>query len=138
LTQVSLQSIEAMKKEMKSGKTNPINLKKLLAFEVVKMLYGKKDAKNAEKEFKRVAQKGERPSEIPYSPKAVKPGNYPASKLSYISGATIGTAEAKRLINQGAVEYEGERIQDPQETLTVKGDEILKVGKRKFFKIKKK
>lgn len=138
LTQVSLQSIEAMKKEMKSGKTNPMNLKKLLAFEVVKMLYGKKDAKNAEKEFKRVAQKGERPSEIPYSPKAVKPGNYPASKLSYISGATIGTAEAKRLINQGAVEYEGERIQDPQETLTVKGDEILKVGKRKFFKIKKK
>ena len=138
LTQVSMKSIKAMEKDIKAGKVNPMDLKKQLAFAIVKMLYGEKDAKNAEKEFKRVAQKGEQPSEIPYSPKAVKPGNYPASKLSYISGATIGTAEAKRLINQGAVEYEGERIQDPQETLTVKGDEILKVGKRKFFRIKKK
>jgi len=138
LTQVPIKSIKAMEKDIKTGKANPMDLKKQLAFEIVKMYHSEKDAKNAEKEFERVAQKGELPSEIPYSPKAVKPGNYPASKLSYISGATIGTAEAKRLINQGAVEYEGEMIRDPQETLTVKGNEILKIGKRKFFRIKKK
>lgn len=138
LTQVSLQLIEAMEKDMKAGKTNPMDLKKQLAFEIVKMLYGEKDAKNAEKEFERVVQKGELPSKIPCSPKAVKPGDYPASKLSFISGATIGTVEAKRLINQGAVEYEGKMIRDPQEMLTVKGDEILKIGKRKIFRIKKK
>ncbi len=138
LTQIPLQSIKVMKKELKDGKTKPMNLKKQLAFEIVKMLHGEKNAKNAEKEFETVFQKGELPSEIPSSPKAVKPGNYPASKLSYISGVTIGTAEAKRLINQGAVEYEGEIIRDPQRRLTVKGNEILKVGKRKIFRIKKK
>lgn len=136
LTQMPLQSIKAMEKGLEKDKTSPMDLKKELAFEIVRMFSDEKDAKNAEKEFKRVFQKKELPSKIPASLKTVKPGTYPASNLCSISGATIGTADAKRLIRQGAVEFEGKKIQDPQKMLTIKGNETLKIGKRKIFKIK--
>ena len=141
LTQVSLQSIEAMKKEMKSGKTNPMNLKKLLAFEIVKMLYGKKDAKNAEKEFERQFQKRELPTQIAWTA-AVEKGVYTISKLmsklipDYAGTATISAT--KRLIKQEGLEFEGRKINDPQLEVSVNGGEIVKAGKRRIYKIRTK
>jgi len=136
LTQLPMLKIRENQQALEKGKVNPMVLKKQLAFEIVKMYHGEKEAKSAEKEFEWVAQKGKSPSQIPPSPKPVKPGVYLAPQLCFTSGATVGTAEAKRLIRQGGVEFEGKKIMDPQKKLTVKGGEVLRTGKRKIFKIK--
>lgn len=141
-TEVPLQFIKEHKKALLSNKVNPMDLKKQLAFEIAKMYHGEKAAKNAEKEFEKQFQKKEHPTEIPWTPKAVKPGKYPISKLmpklipTFAGTATI--SETKRLIKQGGLEFEGERIENPQLKVDVKGGEIVKAGKRRIFKVKTK
>lgn len=117
-------------------KTKPMEQKKRLAFEIVKLYYGEEKAKAAQAEFERVFQKRELPSKIAAAPQVVKAAKYPIFKLCFLSGATAGTAEAKRLITQGGVRFEGKKIQDPQQKVKVRGGEILEIGKRKKLKIK--
>jgi tyrosyl-tRNA synthetase len=136
LTQVPLQLIKQHQEALKSCKVNPMNLKKQLAFEIVKMYHGEKAAQGAQKEFERVFQKRMLPSKIPNAPKLVKTGTYTFSSLTTISGGTTSISEAKRLIRQGGLEFEGKRIQDPQLKVSIKGGEVLKIGKRKIFKLK--
>lgn len=135
-TGLPLVEIKELEKQMEAGKVNPMELKKKLAREIVGMYHGKKEAEQAEKEFERVFQKRKLPSKIPETPKAVKAGKHPISKLIADSRATTSIAEAKRLIIQGGLEFEGKRVQNPHREVSVKGGEILKIGKRKVFKIK--
>ncbi len=141
-TNVPLQSIEEHKKALQKKKANPMNLKKQLAFEIVKMYHGEKDARNAGKEFEKQFQKRELPTQITWTPGVVKRGEYTISKLmpklipSYAGTATISAA--KRLIKQEGLEFEGKRITDPQLKVTVKGGEIVKAGKRRIYKVKTK
>src|SRR4030042_2096934 len=140
LTQVPLQSIESMEKNLKASKTPAMDLKKKLAFEIVKMLPSEKHAKNAEKEFKTRFQKREKPSQIKLTPGAVKKGRYSISKImpslipNYAGTATISAT--KRLIEQGGLEFEGKRVTDPQMKVTIKGREIIKAGKRRLYKVR--
>ncbi len=134
LTRVPMKSVETMKKDLKNKKINPMDLKKKLAFEIVKICYSEKDAKNAEKEFERVFQKRKLPSKIPT--KKMARGTYKLFELVYYSGSSRSKAEAKRVIKQGGVELNGEPIRDPQFEVQPKGGEVLKVGKLKHKKIK--
>ncbi len=140
LTQVPLQSIESMEKNLKASKTPAMDLKKKLAFEIVKMLHSEKHAKNAEKEFKTRFQKREKPAQIKLTPGAVKKGKYSISKImlslipNYAGTATISAT--KRLIKQGGLEFEGKRVTDPQMKVTIKGREIIKAGKRRLYKVR--
>lgn len=142
LTQVPFQSIKEMEKDLKKGNQNPMILKKQLAFEITKMLYGEKEAKKAQKEFERVFQKREIPTQITWTPRAVKKGEYTISKLmpklipNYAGTATISAT--KRLIKQEGLEFEGKRIANPQSKVIVKGGEVVKTGKRRIYKVKTK
>lgn len=137
-TEVPLQIFKQHEKALASRRVNPMDLKKQLAFEIVKMYHGEKAAQGAQKEFKRVFQKRMLPSKIPNAPKAVKTGTHTISSLATVSGGTTSISEAKRLIRQGGLEFKGKKIQDPQLKVSIKGGEILKIGKRKIFKIKTK
>ncbi len=131
LTQVPMKSVKTMEKELKQ---KPMELKKKLAFEIVKMLYGEKNAKDAEKEFERVFQKKELPSKI--QTKKLVPGKegkgWRLFEIVCHFGPVISTSNAKRKIKQGGVQIDGKTIRDPQRRpKSNKGNSlILKVGRR--------
>jgi tyrosyl-tRNA synthetase len=134
LTTVSLPQIEEMEKQLKMEKTNPMILKKRLAKEIVSMLYSEEKAEEAEKEFERVFQKGEAPNTH------ISIYEYPRKQTNIIdllveSKLAPSNSEAKRLVEQGAVEIDGEKISDIRYQISVKDGTIIKAGKRRFVKI---
>jgi len=137
-TNIPIKEIRKIIIQINSGKLNPMEAKKWLAREVVSLYHSPKQAQKTQEEFEKVFQKRKLPSKIPVAPKAVKAGEWSISKLVTSSGGTASIAEAKRLIKQGGLEFEGKKIQDCQLKVSVKGGEILKIGKRKILKLKTK
>ena len=127
---LSLQSIKSLEKEL-----NSMDLKKKLAFEIVKMYHSEKDAKNAEKEFEQVFQKGQLPEEniTVYSIKPTKKQDI--IEILTTSGLVKSNSEAKRLINQGGVDIDGFTLKEFS-TDKVKDGTVIRAGKKKFVKIK--
>lgn len=127
LTEIPLDGIEEKIKQ------NPMAEKKHLAFEIVKLLWGESSAVKAQEEFENVYQKREIPTEMPII--EVKCETIEAGKLLSETGLVSSMSEAKRLIEQGSVELNGEKITSRNSLLTLKNDMIIKVGKTKFYKI---
>lgn len=129
-TEVPLQSIKSLEKEL-----NPIDLKKRLAFEIVKMYYSEKEAQKAQEEFEQVFQKRNLPQEniLVHEIKSVEKGD--VLNILTESGLVSSRSEAKRLIAQGGVDIDGATIKEISE-VKMKDGSIIKAGKRKFLKIK--
>lgn len=127
VTNISLAIVKDSKKSLRKGE-NPMNIKKLLAFQVVEEFHGKKKAKKAQDHFVNTFQ------ERSFSAKAhiVKPDN---SVLKTIAGEVGSKSKAKRLISDGAVDVNGKTITDP--TFKISGGEEIKIGKKEFVKVKK-
>ncbi|PJE67295.1 tyrosine--tRNA ligase, partial [Candidatus Shapirobacteria bacterium CG10_big_fil_rev_8_21_14_0_10_40_9] len=134
LTMVPMTEIKDLGNQMKSGKTNHMGLKKKLAREVVALLYSEKEAKSAQEEFERVFQKGKAPiyDILIYD---IKGGLKNIVDLLVETKLAPSRSEAKRLVEQGAVEVDGKPITNYQLPITIKDGMIIKVGKRKFLKI---
>lgn len=124
---LTLVPLDSIKKE-----AGPMEQKKQLAFEIVKLYHGEKAAKNAEKEFERVFQKREKPQQVP-SYQIVKKKDSLVTLLIK-TGLAKSNSEAKRLIKQGGVEIGGKTIKEIQE-ITIKDGMIIRVGKKRFIKI---
>jgi len=135
-TNVPLQSIKAHKAALQEGKMNPMNLKKQLAFEIVKMYHSEKDAKNAEKEFKRVFQKRKLPTKIRVVMVLKTFAEHPVEDILTKLNLTPSRSEAKRLVLQKAVEINGQKIGSLRIKRKLKDGDIIKFGKRKIVKIK--
>lgn len=131
-TKLSLNKIEEFENQMKSG-TNPRDLKAQLAYEIVKLYHGENAAQKAQDEFNRVFRDKQLPHELPVY--KVKEQNYLLVDLLYESKLAISKGEARRLILQGAVEIDGEGINDWRYEFDLKDDMIIKVGKRRFIKL---
>jgi len=127
ITDVPDEELKEFRHELKDESINPMTLKKRLAREIVTQLYTQKAASKAEEHFVKVFQKREVPAE---------------RKLGTKSGRTLqdylvknhlakSRSEAKRLIEQGAVYINGERVTDVNWTFS-KGT-IIKVGKRRYI-----
>lgn len=113
---------------------NPMELKKFLAREVVVLYHGPQAAAAAEEEFSRVFSRREEPEEMPEY-RMPAPGKIWIAKLLVDAGLTRSSSEARRLLMQGAVYIDGERVTDEDLQLEVKGPLILKVGKKRFLKL---
>lgn len=135
LTLVPLEKIEENKENLTKGEANPMEMKKQLAYEVVKINYGEKLAKEAQEEFERVFQKHEVPEEEILVHK-VKPGAVNVIDLLVDSKLAPSRSEAKRLIEQGAVDIDEETITNYQLPITVREGMVIKAGKRRFVKIR--
>jgi len=133
LTNVSLKTVEQYKKELKSGKINPRDLKKKLAFEIVRMYHSAGEAEKAEKEFDKVFQKKELPSVIPQA--KMKQGEMNILDFLVKLKMAPSKSEAKRLILQNGVRIGGEVQKDWKKTVKTKKGLIVQVGKRKFIKL---
>jgi len=130
LTLVPLQTIKSLGEDL-----SPIDLKKRLAFEIVKMYHSEKEAEEAQKNFEKVFQKREIPGEN-ISVCQIKPVDKDnIIKILTENGLVSSNSEAKRLIAQGGVDVDGATVKEISE-VKMKDGSIIKAGKRKFLKIK--
>lgn len=148
LTDEPLSLIEKWKKEIKKEKMNPRDLKSRLARSIVSDFWGQEEAKKAAQEFDRIHKYKEVPSkpiEIRVEEKMkvedkpqVRIKDYLLIDLLVDKNIFPSRAEAKRMIRQGGVYLDGERIEDIGFVIDLKKkkDQILKIGRRRFYKLK--
>jgi tyrosyl-tRNA synthetase len=112
---------------------HPMDAKKRLARTVTAMYHGEAAAAEAEAAFSRVVQKKEVPENIEEIRLATPHDAEPAWKIVVRAGLVTSNSEARRQIQQGAVELDGTRISDPNQKVMPSGlSRLLQVGKRKF------
>lgn len=130
----SLDQIEQFKQEAKNGK-NPRDIKFLLAIEIVSRFHSEVAAEQAHAEFIARFQKGAIPDEMPEITLDSEVDGFPIGALLKQSGLTASTSEALRMIGQGAVKIDGDRIDDRNLLVKAGATYIVQVGKRKFSRI---
>jgi tyrosyl-tRNA synthetase len=112
---------------------HPMEAKKRLARTVTAMYHGEAGAAAAEAAFSRVVQEKEVPDNIELISLVTPSGGEPAWKVVVLAGMATSNSEARRLIQQGAVEVDGSRVTDPNQKVEMSGESrLLQVGKRKF------
>jgi tyrosyl-tRNA synthetase len=128
LTNVPDEELAKFKNGLENKNINPMELKKRLAREIIAQLYDQKSATEAEGHFERTVQKKEMPEEIALGTESGK------SLQNYLAENRLAKSksEARRLIDQGAVYINGERVKDANHT--VQKDDIIRVGKRRYIK----
>lgn len=115
---------------------NPRNYKVKLAQEIIERFHNAKAAVKALENFEARFQRGAMPDEIDEIELKIQGSGFCIANLLKESGLTSGTSEAIRLINQGAVKIDGEKISDAKLEISVNTQNIYQVGKRKFAKVK--
>ncbi|MEA3344412.1 MAG: tyrosine--tRNA ligase [Patescibacteria group bacterium] len=129
LTEVPLSEIEKLKKD----KTNPRDVKAMLAREIVTFYYGSKKAIDTEEEFKKVFEQGNLPKDIA----EIKIKEKELSLLDLLVKIKLVSSKtkAKQLVLQGGVKIENEVQKDWQKIIKIKKGTIVQVGKRNFAKL---
>ncbi|MEW6287871.1 MAG: tyrosine--tRNA ligase [Chloroflexota bacterium] len=123
--------IEAIEKEVASGRLHPRDAKMKMAFEITSIFYGEADAQAAQETFIRMFQKKETPDEMPEY--KLQEGQ---TVLDVILAAEMASSrsEARRLIDQKGVRLDGEVLERGDAPFPHAG--VLQVGKRKFIRVK--
>jgi tyrosyl-tRNA synthetase len=112
---------------------HPMEAKKRLARTVTAMYHGEDEAAAAEAAFARVVQAREVPDNIDLVRLSTASGSEPMWRVVVLAGMAPSNSEARRLIQQGAVEVDGSRVSDPVHKVEASGESrLLQVGKRKF------
>ncbi|MFZ5591594.1 MAG: tyrosine--tRNA ligase [Bacillota bacterium] len=139
VTPLSLEEVKEIAQGLKDGTLHPRDAKMRLARELVSFYHGPQAALEAEEEFKRIFQQHDLPDEVPeyvLTTDMLEGGAILLSKLLYQSGLAASNSEAKRLIQQGGVKLDGEKLSDPQMMLRPVDGSVLRVGKRKFLRLR--
>ena len=129
-----INEVNGLKKEVKSG-MNPRDTKILLAEEIIERFHSKVDAENAKNTFLDRFQKGAKPKDIETFSISLD-DDIAIGNLLKESGLVQSTSEAMRLVKQGAVKINDEKIDDPKLSIEKNQELLVQVGKRRFLKIK--
>jgi len=132
VTDVAEEELEEFRQGLEAEAVNPMTVKKRLAREIVAQLYSQKAATEAEEHFVKVFQKREAPEEIKEYHVDLRAG-ISLRDILVQTHLAKSRSEANRLIVQGAVSIDGEKISG--NIATVKSGSIIKVGKRRFAKV---
>lgn len=140
-TDVPVEEYQTLLQQARSGKTNPKDVKRRLAREVVTIYHGAEAASAADAEFERVHARHQIPSDLPefqITPDALRNGSLWVCRLLVLAGLAKGTGEARRLIEQGGVQLNGSRVSDSSAEFSPEelNGAILQVGSRHFLKIR--
>ncbi|MBP1683344.1 MAG: tyrS, partial [Ignavibacteriaceae bacterium] len=133
-TDLSNDELRKIKAQLDDPKTNPRDIKRQLAKTLVSMYHSIEAAKNAEEEFDRIFVNKGTPDELPEF-KFGERQEINILDLIILVNFAPSKGEARRLLTQGGVSIDGEKISDVQSSISVKTGMILKVGKRKFIKL---
>ena len=123
-----INAINELKKEVKSG-MNPRDTKILLAEEIIERFHSKDDAENAKNTFLDRFQKGAKPKDIETFSISMD-DDIAIGNLLKESGLVQSTSEAMRLVKQGAVKINDEKIDDPKLSIKKNQELLVQVGKR--------
>lgn len=137
VTRADLKTISEYEQELKNG-ANPRDIKARLAKEIVKMYHGEKEAKKSEQEFNKIFRDKELPSDMPIL--KIPKGNYNIIDLLCDAKLAPSKNEAKRLVEGNAVEIQTggkkEKITDWKKSIILENEMVIRVGSRRFVKIK--
>ncbi|MGL4193450.1 MAG: tyrosine--tRNA ligase [Vibrio sp.] len=125
-----LEQIAQFKADVTQG-TNPRDIKILLAKEIIARFHSEADAEAAEQEFINRFQKGAMPEEMPEFSFAA---GIAISNLLKEAGLVASTSDALRMIKQGAVKQDGDKLEDAK-LVPACGTAVYQVGKRKFARV---
>lgn len=130
----SLPEVAALRKAVDEGR-NPRDVKFELALEIVARFHDERAAEAANAEFVARFQKGAMPEEIRDVSLAAEDGELGVAHLLRGAGLVSSTSEAFRMIKQGAVRIDGERVEDRGLTIAAGSTHVYQVGKRKFARV---
>ncbi len=130
----SLSQIESWKRAVAEG-ANPRDIKYTLAEEVVERFHGRGEAVRAKEAFVARFQQGALPEEIDEVQLAAPAGGIPIANLLRDAGLVKSTSEALRMIDQGAVRVDGERVEDRGRRCGAGTTQVYQVGKRRFARV---
>lgn len=133
LTDISSDVIKEIEKSIKGGE-NPMLYKKIMAFEVVKLIKGKEQTQQAQQYFERTVQKKETPEEVRIKKLEVRSKNI--VDLLIMCDLVSSKSEARRLIEQNGVKVDGHVVQDLKHKVSITQDGVLlQRGKRQFVRV---
>lgn len=130
----SLKDIERMKQDAACGTLNPRDCKAELAEEIVERFHNKAESIRARHDFELRFKQHQLPEEIPEI-KLFSQAPKPLPNLLKESGLAPSTSEAIRLIKQGAVKIDGQKVSDHALTISPNTSHIYQVGKRRFARV---
>ena len=130
----SIGEIAAWRAEVDGGR-NPRDIKVLLALEIVARFHNQQAAEAALAEFESRFRQGMLPDDMPEINVSASDGRIVVPQLLKQAGLVEGTSEAMRLIQQGAVKLDGERVNDKAAVVEAGRVVVAQVGKRKFARV---
>ena len=136
LSDLSAAEIEVLAQDMQEGRRHPKDVKKMLARELTARFYGDEDSARAEESFEQVFKHRGLPDNIPELILKAADGEIWLPKLLVEAGLTGSTSEARRMIKQQAVSLNSEKILDTEFSVQPEGEVLIKVGKRRFARIR--
>ncbi|MGD0909833.1 MAG: tyrosine--tRNA ligase [Candidatus Acidiferrales bacterium] len=130
------EEIAALASKVKSGLAHPMDVKMSLAREIIAGFHGAEAGERAASEFQRIFRDREAPEEAPVR----KIARGPVKRLAPLLvewGMAPSRSEADRLLKQGGVELDGERISDVKKDidLTIPREFLVRAGKKKFLRV---
>jgi tyrosyl-tRNA synthetase len=130
----SNEAITGLRQEVAQGR-NPRDVKVLLAQEIVARFHGQQAAVDALTEFEARFQKGVLPDDMPEVSLASEGGGLAIARVLKEAGLTASTSEALRMMDQGGVKLDGEKLSDKSLAIPAGATVVLQVGKRKFARV---
>ncbi len=126
LTDVVLEDVQAM---------HPMEAKKQLAVRIVSRFHGEAAGLAAREGFEKQFAKKEVPDDVPEAEMTAEDGRLWLVKAMTEAGLTKSNGEGMRLVKQGAVAVDGEKVLDKDYALAVGGSYLIKCGKRRFLQL---
>ena len=122
-----------VQKQLQDSSVNPRDIKRELARAIVALYHGSEAAQSAEIHFDQVVVNKDIPDEMD---EVALTDDAPLVDIITIEGLTKSKGDARRMIKQGAVRIEGKKISDIKFILSKGNEVVIKVGKRKFLRVK--
>ncbi|MCH7653759.1 MAG: tyrosine--tRNA ligase [Chloroflexi bacterium] len=137
LTDVPDAELEDMRRGLEESSVNPMDLKKKLAADLVTQFHGNEAASKAADLFVSTVQRHELPDDVPTFdlPDQAALSGMKLSNLLVASGLAASNGEARRLIGQGAVQIDGERVGEDASVADMKPGSVLRSGRRRYIRL---
>ena len=129
----SIEEVEGFQSQIQEG-ANPRDIKFLLCEEIISRFHSTADAENAKLDFIQRFQKNAIPDDMPEVQVALGDG-LPIGSLTKEAQLCASSSEGMRMVKQGAVKINGEKVSDPKAIVSESESFVLQVGKRKFARI---
>lgn len=130
-----MSEIEGFRRQIEEG-ANPRDIKFLLAEEIVARFHDRSAATRARENFINRFRKGAMPDEMPEVSLRAPADGLPIANVLKEAGLVSSTSEGLRMLKQGAVKLDGERVEDRNLRLEAGSETVVQVGKRRFARVK--